>query len=138
MPGHGRTLLERLYGASAPKNESGSRALLESVRRNLERILNARMGTAPGSPDYGLPPLSQFLFGSADSMSRLAALVERAIDQYEPRLRRVRVRQSQSDPASEYLTLNLDITGVLDDAQRARVQLRARITEERWMAIDLA
>jgi len=80
------------------------RALKESVRRELSRLLNTRSHTrshtraVPGGAgemtvlDYGLPDFSSLAATSSDDQNRLAAAVAAAVAAFEPRLRDVRVR----------------------------------------------
>lgn len=74
--------------------------LQESVRRELERLLNTRcpfpahrLTDRPRSViDYGLPELTGFSARSFDDRERLAVLIRRAIEAFEPRLFEIRVR----------------------------------------------
>ncbi|HYN21586.1 MAG TPA: type VI secretion system baseplate subunit TssE [Thermoanaerobaculia bacterium] len=74
--------------------------LQESVRRELERLLNTRcplpahrLTDRPRSViDYGLPELSGFSPHSFEDRERLAGLIRRAVEAFEPRLFEVSVR----------------------------------------------
>lgn len=76
------------------------RGLRESVRRELERILNTRcpfpahrLADRPRSViDYGLPELTGFSAHSFEDRTRLAELIRRAVEAFEPRLCEIRVR----------------------------------------------
>jgi type VI secretion system protein ImpF len=73
--------------------------LKESVRRELERLLNTRSSLPAdrlaarerSSIDYGVPDFSMFSAASFADRQRLAEIVRRAIVAYEPRLAGVRV-----------------------------------------------
>jgi len=73
--------------------------LRESVRRELERLLNTRSSLPAdrlaarerSSIDYGVPDFSMFSAASFADRQRLAEIVRRAIAAYEPRLAGVRV-----------------------------------------------
>jgi type VI secretion system protein len=91
MPGGNGSLFDRLDpDASRPmRRPVGSARAAEqigSVKRHLERLLNARQGCALSSPDYGLPDFNDAVSGTTDLLTRLAASVRTAIAQYEPRV----------------------------------------------------
>jgi type VI secretion system protein ImpF len=82
------------------------RRLKQSVRRDLEDLLNTRsrpfadegleeLGTS--LVGYGLPDLTAADLGRAEARAALARLIEEVIRRYEPRLRAVRVRLSDED-----------------------------------------
>lgn len=75
-------------------------ALLDSVRRNVIRLLNARQGMSEAVPDYGLPSLTEFPTEREDFVHLVQESVRAAITKYEPRLRRVRVSRAESDEES--------------------------------------
>lgn len=96
--GREQTLLERIasrggYRSSRyePSATEDVDALMDSVRHNLARLLNARHGMSEALPDYGLPALNDLTVGSGDYVSRVEKAIRVAVDKYEPRLRRVRV-----------------------------------------------
>jgi type VI secretion system protein ImpF len=82
-----------------PMRTLGRGGLKESVRREMELLLNTRT-SLPASRlsvrersviDYGIPDCSMFSPRSFDDRARLAELIRKAIVAYEPRLRDVRV-----------------------------------------------
>ena len=94
------TLLQRLASASShgrgrlePTATEDLDALMESVRRHLGRLLNARHGMSEALPDYGLPALTDLVIGSGDYTQRVLEAIRIAIEKYEPRLRRVKVER---------------------------------------------
>jgi len=96
--GREQTLLERIAGRSSatsrryqPTAAEDVDALMESVRRRLACILNARHGMSECLPDYGLPAMSDLTVGSGDYVKKVQEAVQIAIQKYEPRLRNVRV-----------------------------------------------
>lgn len=116
----GRALLfERLVDADPHSHEEEARpfrvldvpALKESVRRELQRLLNTRRHGRPWKDDggeemtvldYGIPDLSSLSASSGDDQNRLASTVAAAVSAFEPRLRGVRVsveRLRQEDRA---------------------------------------
>jgi type VI secretion system lysozyme-like protein len=90
----------RLRHEVRPARTLDRRGLRESVRRELERLLNTRcpipahrLVDRPRSVlDYGLPELSGFSAQRFEDRERLAELIRRAVEAFEPRLAEVRVR----------------------------------------------
>lgn len=98
-------LFERLTSAGDPLREASKPfrsfnvgEARESVRRELGRLLNTRALPASviaGGPlttrEYGLPDFAHVSAGDMQARADLAAVVTRAIEAFEPRLREVRV-----------------------------------------------
>lgn len=120
----GRALLfERLSDAeprsrreeAQPFRVHDVRALKESVRRELGRLLNTRrhVRTGPGEDgmtvlDYGLPDFSPLSASSGDDQNRLASEVAAAVAAFEPRLSGVRVRVERLHGEDRALLLRVE------------------------------
>ena len=120
----GRALLfERLSDAEPRTREEEAqpfrvhdvRALKESVRRELARLLNTRRHLRTGAGgdemtvlDYGLPDFSPLSASSGDDQNRLAAEVAAAIAAFEPRLSGVRVRVERLHGEDRALLLRVE------------------------------
>lgn len=105
MAGARALLFERLVDQQPSQREEAEPfrvltrvGLRESVRREVERLLNTRCpfpdGFLPGQrtvADYGLPDFSHLSPASDEDRFEMAGAIVRAIEAYEPRLRRVRV-----------------------------------------------
>lgn len=82
-----------------PLRTLGRRDLKESVRRELEQLFNTRCPIPAhrlsGRPwtvvDYGIPDLSGFSARSSEDRARVAEILRRAVETFEPRLAGVRV-----------------------------------------------
>ena len=95
------SVLDRLLDDGAPVSGDALMALRESVRRDLEWLLNTRRLYQPLSEDYAELQKSVLLYGIPDitslgrdapaSRARLQAHIEEAIALFEPRLSNVRV-----------------------------------------------
>ncbi len=83
-------------------------ALMESVRRNLIRLLNARHGMSEAMPDYGLPALTDLTIGSRDYVERVQEAIKVAIGNYEPRLRGIRVSPRSDEEGGQKLGFRVD------------------------------
>ena len=113
-----QTLLERIgvcgehrRSRYEPTAREDLEALMESVRRHLARLLNARHGMSEGMPDYGLPALTDLTIGSGDYVESVEEAIRVAIEKYEPRLRRVRVsRVADEEEAKRILSFRIDAT----------------------------
>jgi type VI secretion system lysozyme-like protein len=93
------------------------RGLRESVRRELERMLNTRsslpVDRLAGREEltvleYGIPDLSAFSAANEDDQRLLAGLVARAVAAFEPRLRGVRVAFERLEDGQRSLRLRID------------------------------
>ena len=110
-----RMLLDRIaeLGAAGenrfePTASEDVDALMESVRRNLIRLLNARHGMSEAMPDYGLPALTDLTIGSLDYAQQVQEAIKVAIDKYEPRLRAVRVSPSADEEGRQKLGFRVE------------------------------
>lgn len=95
-----QTLFERLrrpQGGNARSLQEDHNALLASIVRNLERILNTRSGQAPAQMDFGIPPPSEIAQGYPESIGQIQKVLRQCIEKYEPRLRDVQIMQLESD-----------------------------------------
>lgn len=111
-----RSLLERIAKPHPPHGEDkGDQALVLSIRRNLQRILNARHDTASAAPDYGTLDLSGMLRGPG-ALKALRAEIESAIQRYEPRLKHASVH---FQPTDELFLIKFRVTAdmVTDEGQ---------------------
>jgi type VI secretion system protein ImpF len=104
-------------GGGRPFRAFDVRALKESVRRELWRLLNTRRHGRPWQADgrgemtvldYGLPDFSSLSAASGDDQNRVAAEVSAAITAFEPRLRDVRITVERLRLEDRALLLRLD------------------------------
>lgn len=106
MKGFAPSLLDRLFGDRTQSSANGVVSRLsmdqikDSVARDLEALLNTRIGIAPdlldGYPEcrksiisYGLIDFAGFCLSSTDDRAAICASLQAAIEQHEPRLRGV-------------------------------------------------
>ena len=73
------------------------RRLLQSVVSNLNRLFNTRRGSISHLPDYGLPDLLTVYRDAPRSVDELRSAIRKSIETYEPRLKRVRIRQRNTE-----------------------------------------
>jgi type VI secretion system protein ImpF len=101
-----------------------SRALRESVHRELGRLLNTRSSLPVDRLlerseltvlEYGIPDLSAYSAGNAEDQALLAGLVARAVAAFEPRLREVRVTAGGLEDEQRTLRLRIDAVLTADE-----------------------
>lgn len=109
-----RSILERL----AKPLTKGQRTLNEntteitrSVLRNLQHILNSRLGDAPAQPDLGMPSPSEITQASPDAINLVMRNLRACIEKYEPRLSGIDIAHVEA--GDEVLTLRFQVTARL-------------------------
>lgn len=112
-----KSLLERLKSLDSQQRartqasaQEDLDALIESVRDNMTRILNARHGMSEAMPDYGLPALSDLTLGTGDHVAAVEDAIREALERYEPRLERIRVSRINHDQGPRVLAFRVDAT----------------------------
>lgn len=131
------SLFERVgYAAGASRRLSSSWQLLQSIRRNLENVLNTRSGSCYGSPELGIPDLNDDVLVSSDFRQEIGRGICDCILRYEPRLVDVTVGAAMPDNAAPQelrfhivaqVSFNdardlLEFEILLDNRQRYRVE----------------
>jgi type VI secretion system lysozyme-like protein len=117
-------LLERLLDGrrheqteSPPLRVLGEAGLRASIGAELDRLFNTRRATTRETGltvlDYGIPDWSDRYVGNADDRLRIERGMLRAIQSFEPRLKRPSV--SVTPIAGEKQTLHVDVRGQLQD-----------------------
>ena len=100
------------------------RGLRESVRRELERMLNTRSSLPVDRLaerdeltvlEYGIPDLSAFSAANEDDQRLLISLIARAVAAFEPRLRGVRVVFERLADGQRSLQLRIDAELMIDE-----------------------
>jgi type VI secretion system protein ImpF len=103
------------------------RGLRESVRRELERLLNTRSSLPVDRLaeraelsvltvlEYGIPDLSAYSAGSAEDQGLLAGIIARAVTAFEPRLRGVKVAVVRLEDDQRGLRLRIDAVLTVDE-----------------------
>jgi type VI secretion system protein ImpF len=101
--------------------------LRASVRRELERLLNTRCpwpeAALAGRPrtvlEYGMPDFSHLYARGPAARGEIAAMVERTVAAYEPRLRRPRVVVEEDAGSERRLTVRIEGVLVVGEVQEA-------------------
>ncbi|GMV97917.1 MAG: type VI secretion system baseplate subunit TssE [Phycisphaerae bacterium] len=113
-----QSFLDRVEGGlggagRGPTTTEDVHEMVESVRRNLVRLLNSRHGMSLAQPDYGLPAISDLSFSGGNTAATVREAVRAAIEKYEPRLRRVRVVSEKDEDGRDRQTLTFRVEAVL-------------------------
>jgi type VI secretion system protein len=81
-------------------------ALYQSVKNQLQKILNTKQGQSLTCPDYGMPDFTEFKFNLPDAVKDMERAIQYTIEKYEPRIQNVQVKfMSKTDN----LQLNFEI-----------------------------
>ena len=108
------TLLERLdaaaHGAAVRTLGEDRQAVVRSILKNLQRILNSRQGNAPAQMDLGIPSPHELMQGYPTTLERAQKIIRSCIQRYEPRLTAVVVSKDGEDSVAG---INFRITAQL-------------------------
>lgn len=109
-----RSLLERIDRAGEDVGRSlhvNPHTVADSVLGHLRKMLNVRQGSVPTLPDYGMPDFNDLLVELPEAIVEIQRALRICIEQYEPRLKRVRIKHlpDQENP----LNLRFEITAQL-------------------------
>lgn len=83
-------------------------ALIESVKRQLNRVLNTRPGSCRSAPELGVIDLNDATQGGTDIRSRIREAIRQCICEYEPRI--VQVEVISADNADTPLETTFRVT----------------------------
>ncbi|PTS76976.1 type VI secretion system baseplate subunit TssE [Aeromonas sp. HMWF036] len=107
--GNTASLFDRIRGeGQSPSSRSEIDELVESVKRQLEQILNTRPGNCRSAPDLGVIDLNDATQGSADIKGRIREAIRQCIRRYEPRIIHVDVRSP--DHQASPLEMSFQVT----------------------------
>ena len=99
---------------------AASEQRVRSVVSHLAYIFNTRRGALAHLPTFGLPDVADLYRDHADAAESLRAAIKETVEQYEPRLRRVRVESRASDASA--MRLVFLVTGETADGERLRLE----------------
>jgi type VI secretion system protein len=96
---------------------------IASIKDNLTRIFNTREGLLPHLKGYGLPDISEIYRTMPHGIERLESAIKSSIEQYEPRLKNVKViRLPQTQ--GKVLTIEFTVSGEILGIGRITFQTR--------------
>jgi type VI secretion system protein len=106
-----RTLMERLSQPQAPGGPTmgeNTQELTRSILRNLQKILNTRVGHAAAQMDLGTPAPCEMALLNRDGLMGVVRSLKQCIEKYEPRLSGVDVTYVRGE--DDILTLRFQVT----------------------------
>jgi type VI secretion system protein len=109
-----RSLLERIDHAGQEMGRTlhiDPERAAESVLQHLRKMLNVHQGNVPTLPAYGMPDFNDLTAQFPEAIAEIQRALKTSIEQYEPRLRRVRIRHVPDE--ENPLTLRFEITAQL-------------------------
>jgi len=108
-----------------PQKGDHIEAVVRSIKRNLDRVLNMHAGGAPASPNLGIEDMNHSTVSSKEVSEHIVSSIRDCITSAEPRINHVDVRYVND--ADTPLTLQFSITCLVNVA-----------TVEEQIRIDLA
>ena len=109
-----RSLLERLARAGEQGGRSrhiNAEHTTDSVLQHLRKMLNVHQGNVPTLPMYGMPDFNDMASRFPEAVLELQRALKTSIEQYEPRLKKVRIKHLPD--AADPLHLRFEITAKL-------------------------
>ncbi|GAB2655888.1 type VI secretion system baseplate subunit TssE [Vibrio panuliri] len=104
--------------------------VMRSIKLNVSKILNTRIGGAQSSPDLGLIDFNDATLDTLDLSVRIKLAIRNCLHNFEPRLKNVEV-SSQTDSYSP-LSLQFKITAQINsEAIHDRVQFSLLLDQNR-------
>lgn len=91
-------------------------AVLSSIIESLRRILNSGWGDASIDARYGLPDLRGLVRNMPQSAEQMREAIREAVERFEPRLKRVRVRRVEAPDSHR---VHFEIVAEMNDADGA-------------------
>ena len=122
------TLFERLRrgrDASSVSLSLDRTRLRASIVANLQRLFTSREQHAPSRPDYGMPDPGELLFSLPGGAELLRRRIKSAVEQFEPRLRDVKVLNVEAGDFGH--TLRFALSGALVGAGAERWTFQATL-----------
>jgi len=107
--GNAASLFDRIRGEerrSSPETEV--EALIESVKRQLDKVLNTRPGNCRSAPELGVIDFNDATQGGADIRGKIREAIRQCICRFEPRI--VHVDVNTSDYLSNPMEMSFQVT----------------------------
>jgi len=107
---YGVSLLERLQVGSPVRSVTKGpdpADVLDSIKRNLSQILNARLGESQSAPDLGLIDFNDASLASVDLAIQIKRAIEACIYKFEPRVSYITIDVITDDNSATNLSFQL-------------------------------
>lgn len=98
------SLFERIEESKTIRSSDDTNDLVDSLKRNLQAILNTRSGNAQSCPELGIIDFNDATGSSVEVYSAICRAIKRCIEDYEPRIRRAEIiaQPNEADPLTLY------------------------------------
>lgn len=107
--GSAASLFDRIRGEGSPPSPGTDvEVLVESVKRQLDQVLNTRPGSCRSAPELGVVDLNDATQAGADIRGRIREAIRQCIRRYEPRIVHVEVRSP--DEQANPLEMSFQVT----------------------------
>ncbi|MEX0425510.1 type VI secretion system baseplate subunit TssE [Providencia rettgeri] len=119
FPNNGASLFDRIKRKNASfSSRSRTNTLIESIKQNLNDVLNSRPNGCQGSPGLGIPDLNDATQSAVDFKTELENSIASCILTYEPRITSVDVQFIENDADSLSLQFSINACIDLDNQQQ--------------------
>ncbi|CDG19882.1 conserved hypothetical protein (probable component of the SST VI cluster; lysozyme-related protein) [Xenorhabdus poinarii G6] len=114
--GSSASLFERIQGkSSGSSRQSRMRALLDSIKKHLNEVLNSRPGACQSAVELGVIDLNDATATSVDFKQNIEWAIEECIRNYEPRISAVSVSAIHDDSDPLLLSFHISAEISLDE-----------------------
>ena len=98
------SLFERIEESKTIRSSDDTNDLVDSLKRNLQAILNTRSGNAQSCPELGSIDFNDATGSSVEVYSAICRAIKRCIEDYEPRISRAEIiaQPNEADPLTLY------------------------------------
>ncbi|EHN8923254.1 type VI secretion system baseplate subunit TssE [Enterobacter asburiae] len=98
------SLFERIEESKTTRSSDDTNDLVDSLKRNLQAILNTRSGNAQSCPELGIIDFNDATGSSVEVYSAICRAIKRCIEDYEPRISRAEIiaQPNEADPLTLY------------------------------------
>lgn len=105
------SLFERLEKKrmSAYSMNIDHQSMIESVKSNLQQMLNVREGSVSSLPDYGMPDFNDLVYEFPDAIYQLQLAIRQFLLRYEPRVEDVLVNYVPDSSQPLQLRYQVDV-----------------------------
>jgi type VI secretion system protein ImpF len=118
MPSMVDRLIDPESGGTSARRGYGLEQMVEVVRRDLEDLLNTRQSFSNIPPEfdylrksvlaYGLPDFTSMSASTNEERGKLGAIIERIVEQHEPRLKSVRALLVKSETDARSVRFHIE------------------------------
>ncbi len=130
-----RRLRERIMSGEATRRGAvETSAVLDDVLAHLAELFNARQGSVPTRPDYGMVDINDMIHRFPDAFDVMRGEIRQQIEKFEPRLRDVAVRHIPDEDQALRMVFGVSATLVLGERVQ-RVAIEAEVGDNGFIRV---